>query len=91
VSSEPSGSKAEFHTGIVWGILGLLLLFGTVASGFVVYGFLGLVGTHEYLVNGIILVVSGAFAVVVILLMAGILYRIDRLRGTPHRRVELFE
>jgi hypothetical protein len=80
-----------WRTGVIWGVLGLLLLIGTVAAAFFVYGLLGLWSTHAYLLDGAILVGGGATAVFVLLLIAGILYRIDRFRGAVHRRVELFE
>jgi hypothetical protein len=35
--------------------------------------------------------VGGVAMVLSFLFMAGILYRVDRYRGTPGRRVELFE
>ena len=41
--------------------------------------------------DAIALGVGGILAVLSFLFMAGILYRVDRYRGTTGRRVELFE
>ncbi len=95
VAVEPSGSvpgaPAQYRTGVIWGVLGVLVIFGTAASAFFVWGVLGLVSGPDYAFSGFVAVVGAFVAVYVILLIAGILYRIDRLRGTPHRRIELFE
>ena len=38
------------------------------------------------------ILLAGAFvASLMLLLVTGILYRVDRLRGVPHRRIELFD
>lgn len=86
-----SGEAPNYHTGVIWGVLGLLLVLGTVASATTVYAFLGLVSSNQYLLDGLLFVVAAGASVFLIMLIAGILYRIDRLRGVPHRRVELFE
>jgi hypothetical protein len=72
-------------------VLAVLLLFGTVASAFVVYGVTGLLAHGRWWVDGPLAVVAAAAALWILLLLTGLLYRIDRLRGTPHRRIELFE
>jgi hypothetical protein len=79
-----------YRTGWLWGVLALFLLVGTVASAFVVYGFLGVLGGNLF-PSLPIAVVAGFVAVVALLILTGMLYRIDRLRGTPHREVRLFE
>jgi hypothetical protein len=80
-----------YRTGVLWGVLALLLLFGTVASAFVVWAVTDLYLAHRFWLDVPVLALSLAAATVLLLLLAGILYRVDRLRGEPHRRVELFE
>jgi cell division protein FtsW (lipid II flippase) len=88
---EPSSSAPKYRTGAIWGVLTLLLLFGTVASAFVVYGATAWAAGGRWWVDGPIVVAAGIAALWLMLLITGVLYRIDRLRGTPHRRIELFE
>ena len=82
----PSG-----RTGVIWGVLAVLLPLGTLASAVFVYGLLGLWSSHAYLLDGALLLLGGAATVFLMLLLAGILYRIDRLRGDVRRKVKLFE
>jgi hypothetical protein len=89
VSSEES--KPQYRYGTLWGILALLLLVGIVASAFFVYGLTDLFATGRALWDVPILLVGGFVATVMLLLVIGILYRVDRVRGVPHRRVELFD
>jgi Na+-translocating ferredoxin:NAD+ oxidoreductase RnfA subunit len=93
VTGTPPGTEAspKYKTGVIWGVLAVLLVLGTVASATVVWAVLNAVSTHQYLLDGVLLVISAFGAIYVLLLMAGIFYRIDRLRGVPHRRIELFE
>ena len=86
-----SAEAPKYRTGVIWGVLTLLMVLGTVAAATTVYAFLGLVGSNQYLLDGLLFVVAAGASVFLIMLIAGILYRIDRLRGVPHRRVELFE
>jgi hypothetical protein len=79
----------SWNTAWLWGILALLLVFGTVGSATVVYGLLGLV-TGD-LVDLVPIVLGAVVAALAFLFMAGILYRVDRYRGANHRRIELFE
>jgi hypothetical protein len=90
-ASVGSGEAPGFKTGVIWAVLSVLLVLGTAASAFFVWALLGLLAGPAYLFDGIVLVAAAFAAVYVLLLIAGILYRIDRLRGVPHRRVELFE
>jgi hypothetical protein len=87
--SAPNSKEPRPTWGALWGILAVLLVLGTVALATVVYGLIGLVAGN--LVASVPLVVGAIGSVVVFLLMAGILYRVDRVRGVAHRRVELFE
>jgi uncharacterized integral membrane protein len=74
---------------VLWGILAVLLVFGTSGSATVVFGLLGLVaGAWWYLVA---VAVGAVVAGLSFLFMAGILYRVDRYRGVNARRVEFFE
>ncbi|MGI0053171.1 MAG: hypothetical protein ACRECR_02785 [Thermoplasmata archaeon] len=86
-----SGEAPKYRTGVIWVVLTVLLVLGTVSAGFCAWGLLGLLDTHLYLLDGVVMVAGALFALFFLLLMAGVLYRIDRLRGTPHRRIELFE
>ncbi|MCI4325483.1 MAG: hypothetical protein L3K00_06355 [Thermoplasmata archaeon] len=84
-------TKTEYRTGWLWGVLAILLLIGTVAAAFVVYGLTQLFATGNWLLD-VPAFVGGAFvASIAMLLLTGILYRVDRLRGVPHREVRLFE
>jgi hypothetical protein len=85
------GTEPTYHTGIIWGVLALLLTLGTVAAAAFVYGVTDLFSTGRYFPDVPILVVGGVAASYIMLLITGILYRIDRLRGVPHRRIEFFE
>ncbi|MCI4345646.1 MAG: hypothetical protein L3K07_02675 [Thermoplasmata archaeon] len=83
--------EPTYRTGVLWAVLALLLLFGTVASAFVVWAITDLYTAHRFWLDLPVLAVAIVVATVLLLLLAGILYRVDRLRGEPHRRVELFE
>ncbi len=87
--SEPAESEPRPSSGALWGTLAVLLVFGTVLMAAAVYGVTGLAAGD--LLGAVPLVLGSIGAVVIFLLMAGILYRVDRVRGVPHRRVELFE
>ncbi len=81
----------RYRTGALWGVLSVLLLVGTVASAFVVYGVTDLLATGR-LFRDLALSVGGALvAGLAFLLLSGILYRVDRLRGVVRRRVALFD
>lgn len=81
----------KYRTGWLWGVLALLLLIGTVAAAFVVYGLTDLFATGNWVVDVPAFVGGGVVASIAMLLLTGILYRVDRLRGVPHREVALFE
>jgi hypothetical protein len=81
----------HYRTGALWGVLTVLLFVGTLASAFFVYGLTDLFATGRYLFDVPILMVGAFTAGVALLLIVGVLYRVDRLRGVPHRRVELFD
>jgi putative exporter of polyketide antibiotics len=87
--SEPS--KSGYRTGWLWGVLTILLLIGTVAAAFVVYGLTDLFATGNWALDVPAFVGGGVVASIAMLLLTGILYRVDRLRGVPHREVRLFE
>jgi hypothetical protein len=80
-----------YHTGTLWVVLAFFLMVGTVAAAFVVYGLSGVVATGALLPGLPIAVIGGAVATIAMLLIIGLLYRVDRLRGVPHREVRLFE
>jgi hypothetical protein len=82
-------TKPEWHTGTLWGILAVLLVFGTVGAATFVYGaLLAFAGSLWAIVA---LPLGGIVAVLAFLFIAGILYRVDRYRGVAQRRVDLFE
>jgi membrane protein implicated in regulation of membrane protease activity len=81
--------RPVWKTGWLWGVLALLLLVGTVGAATFVYGLTGLAAGD--VASVVALGLGGFVAFVAFLLIAGVLYRVDRYRGTPQRRVELFE
>ena len=87
--TEPDARK--YPTGPIWIVLALLLLGGTVASAFVVFGVTDLYATGRWAVDIPLIAVAGFATTFLLLLLTGVLYRIDRLRGVPHREVRLFE
>lgn len=81
--------RPVWKTGWLWGVLAILLGVGTLGAATFVFGVTVLLAGDVW---GILFVgFGGLVAVVAFLLMAGVLYRVDRYRGTPQRRVELFE
>jgi len=84
-------TPAEYRTGWLWVVLAAFLGVGTIAAAFVVYGLTQLLTTGDWLVDVPLFVGAAVVASIAMLLVTGILYRVDRLRGTPHREVLLFE
>ncbi len=88
-AAPPAPETPVWKTGTIWGILAVFLVLGAVGCATFAYGMLGL------LAGAALGAVEAAFgagvAVVALLFMAGILYRIDRYRGAIGRRIELFE
>ncbi len=72
-------------------MLALLLLIGTVAAAYAVWGLTDLFATHRYVLDVPVLVAGAVVASVALLFLTGILYKVDRLRGVAHREVSLFE
>jgi len=86
--SEPD-DRPKWRTNVIWGVLAVLLIFGSVGSATFVYGLTWVLAGAWW---GVVIAALGAFvALLAFLFMAGILYRIDRYRGVNGRRVELFE
>ncbi len=81
--------RPKWNTAPLWGILAVLLVFGTVGAATVVYGVLAVIGGSLWALA--IAAVGAVVAALAFLFMAGILYRVDRYRGANARRVELFE
>lgn len=79
----------RWKTGWLWGILAVFLVFGSVGLATIVYGLTGMLAGNvwDVVAIGFGLGVAGLS----FLFMAGLLYRVDRYRGTTGRRVELFE
>ncbi len=85
--SEPE--RPRWKTGWLWGILAAFLVFGSVGLATIVYGVTGIAAGDPW--DAVAVPVGGVVAALSFLFMAGILYRVDRYRGTAGRRVELFE
>jgi len=84
-----SESPPQWRTTVIWGVLAVFLVIGSVGGATFVYGI-------SWVLSGVwmgfAVAALGAFvAALAFLFMAGILYRIDRYRGANGRRVELFE
>ncbi len=87
--SSAAPEPKQWRTGVLWGILAVFLVLGTVGSAAVVLGVLDLFQANPL---GLVAVaVGGVIAALSFLFMAGILYRVDCYRGTAVRRIELFE
>ncbi|MGC2035547.1 MAG: hypothetical protein WA761_08920 [Thermoplasmata archaeon] len=89
--SEVPSAAPQYRTGALWGVLALLLLIGTLSAAFFVFGLTDLLGTGHLFPDVPILIAGAFFACFSMLLITGILYRVDRLRGVPHREMRLFE
>jgi uncharacterized membrane protein len=84
-----SEDRPAWRTNVLWGVLAVFLVLGSVGAATFVYGLTWLFA-GEWL--GIVVAGFGAaVAFLAFLFMAGILYRVDRYRGKNERRVELFE
>jgi hypothetical protein len=81
--------QPTWTTGTLWGVLAVLLVLGAVGSATFVYGLLAVVGGH--LLGAAVAAFGVVVAVLSLLFMLGILYRVDRYRGSLGRRIELFE
>jgi hypothetical protein len=88
---EPSTAAPVYKTGWLWAVLTFILIIGTVASAFVVYGLTDLAASGQWAYAAVAILGGASVAIFAGLLVAGILYRVDRLRGVPHRTVNLFE
>jgi hypothetical protein len=81
--------RPVWKTGWLWGVLGGLLVVGTLGAATFVYGLLGVATGDPYFILPVVL--GGVVGALSFLFMAGVLYRVDRYRGATQRRVELFE
>ncbi len=88
-SAAPPPEKPMWKTGTLWGVLLLFLVVGSLGLAAIVYGLAGLFAGDLLAPIVLVLGVLGAF--LAFLFTAGILYRVDRYRGTEQRRIELFE
>jgi hypothetical protein len=80
-----------YRTGALWAVLMLFMLGGAVSAAYVVWGLSELALTGRYLVDLPVAVAAAFLTLLCFLFVTGILYRVDRLRGIPHRKVRLFE
>ncbi|MFZ0890977.1 MAG: hypothetical protein WB778_01635 [Thermoplasmata archaeon] len=85
------GAEPQFRTGALWGVLAVLLVIGTVAAAVVVYGASNWLLGGPWWIALPTIGVGAVVSVVALLLMLGVLYRVDRFRGTPHKEVRFFE
>lgn len=81
--------RPRWKTGWLWGILAGFVVIGSVGAATFVYGALGILAGEP--IGLLFVAVGGLAAVLALLFTLGILYRVDRYRGTNGRRVELFE
>ena len=79
----------EWKTNVLWGVLAVFLVVGSVGGATFVYGVVGVAGGSW--LDGAVAVAGALVAFLAFLFMAGILYRVDRYRGKNERRIELFE
>ncbi len=86
-----SDPAPAYRTGPLWALLTLLLLGGTVSAAFFVWGLTDLFASSRWFLDVPVLVIAGFLATFFLLLLTGVLYRVDRLRGVSHREVRLFE
>jgi len=87
----PPPETPHWNTGVLWLILGGFLVVGTAGAAFFVYGLLTLLAGGWVVLYVPLLLGGLAAALLSLLFMAGILYRIDRYRGTLQREVKFFE
>ena len=90
-SEAPATGAPTYRTGWLWGVLTLFLVAGVVGSGFVVYGVSQAFLSGAWALDLALALAGGVVATFSLLMVAGMLYRVDRLRGEPHRVVRLFE
>ena len=88
--TEPRAAP-RYKTGTLWGILLMFSLGGAVSASYVVWGVSDLLRTGRYLLDVPVALGAAVAAGLCVLFVSGILYRVDRLRGVPHREVALFE
>ncbi len=84
-----SPERPKWPTGVLWGILAVFLVFGTVGLAAVVFGVTGAAAGQLW--DLIAIPIGAVIAGLSFLFIAGILYRVDRYRGVTGRRIELFE
>lgn len=81
----------QWNTNVLWGILAVLLVVGTLGGALFVFALTVWVLAGA-LVLGLVFAAIGALvAFLAFLFMAGILYRVDRYRGANGRVVKFFE
>ncbi len=88
--TEPT-APPKYRTGVLWAILLLFMMGGTVAAIYVVWGVSQLLTGGTPLVDVPVALAGVLGTLLCVLFVLGILYRVDRLRGVPHREVALFE
>ncbi|MGD0587281.1 MAG: hypothetical protein ABSA63_00580 [Thermoplasmata archaeon] len=86
--SEPD-DRPQWRTNVLWGVLAVFLVLGSVGAATFVYGLTWLLAGAW--VGGLVAVAGALVAFLAFLFTVGILYRVDRYRGKNGRRVELFE
>lgn len=83
-------ARIRLRATVLWGVLAVLLLVGTVSSAFVVYGATGF-GVRPAWADLASIGLGGVGAGLAWLFLIGLLYRVDRSNGALRRRVKLFD
>jgi len=87
--SESEPARPQWRTNVLWGVLAVLLVLGSVGAATFVFGVTELLAGDMW--GAVVAALGVLIAVLSFLFMAGILYRVDRYRGKNGRRIELFE
>lgn len=76
---------------MLWGVLAVLLVVGTLGGALFVYALTEVLLPGAVVAGAILAGIGAAVAFLSFLFMAGILYRVDRYRGANRRVVKFFE
>ncbi|MGI0139849.1 MAG: hypothetical protein ACREBT_01670 [Thermoplasmata archaeon] len=87
----PVAERPQWNTGVLWGLLAVLLVVGTLGAAFAVYAVTVWIAAGSFFLGALLAIGGGGVAFLAFLFMAGILYRVDRYRGANGRTVKFFE
>lgn len=91
MTDAPAEETPRWNTNVLWGVLAVLLIVGTLGGALFVFALTELVFSGALVVGLILTLAGGVVAFLAFLFMAGILYRVDRYRGANGRVVKFFE